>query len=396
MSAPVNRRQWLWSAGLAAGSTAILPKVLPALDAARGVAPLASVPRSYHDALVEMEAHSTAVRRAAGPVRLCFNENPFGMSPKAKEAIGTGWYEHSQYNLQSAPELKKVFAKHVGVDPSYILITQGSSETLAVAALAYGLNGGEIVTPWPTFEGLPRYAETIGATVHRVPLMENLGHDFAAMDTRITNAVKLVFVCNPNNPTGTLEDATTIRDFVRSAAKRAVVVVDEAYHDFVDAPTYKPMIDLVLKGENVIVSRTASKIHGIAGLRIGFAIARPDIIRRLEGLATGTQNAFGLQAAIASLQDTAYQDYIKTKNREGRALLTKTLTDMGKRVAPSQTNFVFFHAKMPVEKVQAAMLTKGFLVGRAFPPYTDWCRISIGTSEEMTRFVAALPEALRA
>lgn len=394
MSAPLNRRQWLLSTGLAAGSTALLPKVLPALDLARTMGGTGD--GSYLSVLEQMEMDATAARRAAGPVRLCFNENPFGMSPKAKEAIMSGWFEHSQYALKSAPELKKVFAKHVGVDESHILITQGSSETLSIAGLAYGLGGGEVVTPWPTFEGLPRYAETIGAPVHYIPLTADLGHDFAAMDTRITNAVKLVFVCNPNNPTGKLENATTMRDFVSSVSKRAVVVVDEAYHDFVDEPSYKPMIDMVLKGENVIVSRTASKIHGIAGLRIGFAIARPDIIQRMAGLATGTQNAFGLQAAAASLQDLAYQDYVKTRNREGRALLTKTLTDMGKRVAPSQTNFVFFHAGIPVEKVQEAMLAKGFMVGRAFPPYKDWCRVSIGTTEEMKSFVAALPAALHA
>jgi histidinol-phosphate aminotransferase len=342
-----------------------------------------------------MEAEATARRAAAGPIRLSSNENPFGMSPKAKQAIMDGWWEHSLYGLQSEPELRKVFAKHVGVDPSNVIITQGSSETLSIAALAFGLHGGEVVTPWPTFEGLPRYAETIDATVHKVPLDANLGHDFAAMDARITNAVNLVFVCNPNNPTGTLADNAKVRDFVSSTQHRALVVVDEAYHDFVDDPSYKSMIDLVLKGENVIISRTASKIHGIAGLRIGFDIARPDIVERLDAYTTGNSNAFGMQAAIASLQDTAYQEYVKTKNREGRALLTSALKDMGKRVAPSQTNFVFFQSKLPVDKVQAAMKAKGYIIGRAFPPYNDWARVSIGTPDEMKAFVAALPETLR-
>ncbi len=392
MSAPVNRRQWLVSTGLAAGSSVLLPKLLPAMGAER--LPAAST-GSYHDALLQMEADATAARKAAGPIRLCYNENPFGMSPKAKEAIMSGWWEHSQYDLQSEPNLRNVFAKHVGVDPSYVLITQGSSETLSIAALAYGSEGGEIVVPWPTFEGLPNYADSIGARVHKVPLDANLGHDFEKMDTHITNAVDLVFVCNPNNPTSTLAENARIRSFVSATQHKAMVVVDEAYHDFVDEPTYKPMIDLVLKGENVIVSRTASKIHGIAGLRVGFAIARPDIIARLERFVTGNPNSFGLQAAAASLQDTAYQDFIKARNREGRALLTSTLKGLGKRVAPSQTNFVFFHANMPVERIQTSMMAKGFRVGRAFPPYNDWCRISIGTPDEMKAFVAVLPEALR-
>ena len=388
-SAPVNRRQWLISTGLAAGSSALLPSLLPAL-AVRGTAT-----GSYQDALLQMEADATAARRAAGPVRLNYNENPFGMSPKARDAIMAGWFEHSQYSLQSAGALRRAFAKSVGVDPSMVLITQGSSETLAIAALAFDLHGGEIVTPWPTFEGLPRYADTIGATVHKIPLDASMGHDFGAMDTRITNAVNLVFVCNPNNPTSTLEDGKAVRQFVSATQHRALVLVDEAYHEFVDDPAHRSMTDLVLKGENVIISRTASKIHGLAGLRVGFCIARPDIIARMAPFATGNPNGFGMQAAIASIEDPAYQDFVRSRNRDGRTLLTNTLTAMGKRVAPSQTNFVFFQAGMPAERFAAAMKAKGFLVGRAFPPYTDWCRVSIGTPDEMRGFVAALPETLR-
>lgn len=369
----------------------LLPTVLPALRPA-------AIPEhagTYQDRLLEMEASATEARRAAGPVRLCYNENPFGMSPKAKDGIGSGWFEHSQYDLASNAALRSVFAKSVGVDASNILITQGSSETLSIAALAFGLQGGEVVTPWPTFEGLPDYAYAMGSTVHKVPLTPELGHDFDAMDTRITNAVSLVFVCNPNNPTSTVADAAKIRSFVSAAQHRSLVIVDEAYHDFVDDPATKSMVDLVLKGENVIVSRTASKIHGLAGLRIGFAIARPDIVERLSKFATGNPNAFGMQAAIASLQDTQYQEFIKGRNRDGRNLLTSTLQAMGKRVAPSQTNFVFFQMGVPLQRFSSTMLAKGFRVGRPFPPYTDWCRVSIGTPDEMKSFVAALPEALR-
>jgi len=391
MSAPVNRRQWLISTGLAAGSSVLLPKVLPALGAAQKLDGVGT----YHDRLLEMEASATEARRAAGPIRLAFNENPFGMSPKAKDGITTGWWEHSQYDLQSNGALKRAFAKHAGVDPSNVLITQGSSETLSVAALAYGLQGREVVIPWPTFEGLPSYAETMGATVRKVPLTADLGHDFAAMDTRITNAVGLVFVCNPNNPTSTVSDAQQIRSFVSATQHRALVIVDEAYHDFVDTPGHRSMTDLVLKGENIIVSRTASKIHGLAGLRVGFAIARPDIVERLEERMTGNPNAFGMQAAIASLADTSYQEFVKGRNRDGRALLTSTLTAMGKRVAASQTNFVFFQAGMPNDRFRAAMKEQGFLTGRNFPPYMDWSRVSIGTPEEMKSFVEALPAALR-
>jgi histidinol-phosphate aminotransferase len=145
----------------------------------------------------------------------------------------------------------------------------------------------------------------------------------------------------------------------------------------------------------VIISRTASKIHGLAGLRVGFAIARPDLIAQMQPFATGNPNAFGMQAAIASIADTEYQAFVKQRNREGRALLTSTLSAMGKRVLPSHTNFVFFQSGVPVAQLGNTMREKGFLVGRAFPPYTDWCRVSIGTPDEMKAFVAALPAALR-
>lgn len=382
MPGTISRREWLVTSSLGVGAGLAMPRLLPAMSAIRDYAAL--------------ERDATAQRFAAGPVRLNFNENPFGMSPRAKAGLMAAWDEHNKYEPPALPELRSTFARQVGVDPACVLVTQGSSEVLDIAALAYGMHGGEIVTAWPTFEGLPVYAQSIGATVHKVALDDALGHDFDAMDQRITNAVDLVFVCNPNNPTGTLSDSKRARDFVTSASRRAVVLVDEAYHDFVDAPGYRSMIDLVTSGGNVIVSRTASKIHALAGLRIGFAVARPDIIDRLKRHTTGTPNSFGMRAAIASLNDGEYQTFVKSRNKESRDMLTAALVGMGKRVAPSQTNFVFFHAGVPVEAVQKTMRARNFIVGRAFPPYTDWCRVSIGTPDEMKAFVSALPEALRA
>jgi len=393
MSGSISRRQWLVTSGLGATAGLALPGLLPAMgNSSLSPATLFDTPTDY----VALEREVNAARRAAGPIRLAFNENPFGMSPKAKAAIMASWDQHNKYALPAVAELRAAFAKSVGVATENVMVTQGSGEVLDIAALAYSLHGGEIVSAWPTFEGLPRYAEAIGAMVHKIPLTAALGQDFAAMDTRITNSVSLAYVCNPNNPTGTIADTAKLRDFVQSTSRRAVVLVDEAYHDFVDEPSYRSCIDLVLRGENVIVSRTSSKIHGMAALRVGFAIARPDIIARLEKHVTGTPNVFGAQAVTASIADNEYQTFVKTKNREGRALLVDTLTKLGKRVAPSQANFVFFQAGMSGEALRVAMLAKGFMIGRAFPPYTDWSRVSIGTPEEMQAFVKALPEALKA
>jgi histidinol-phosphate aminotransferase len=290
-------------------------------------------------------------------------------------------------------ELTATFAKQVGVPVDHVLVTQGSSEVLSIAALAANAPGGEMVAPWPTFEDLPRWGETLGITVHKVPLDHRFDHDLYQMDAKLNGNTKLVFVCNPNNPTSNLADDQALRDFVSNAARRTTVVVDEAYYDFVTQSGYRSMTDLVLKGEPIIISRTASKIHGLAGLRIGFAVARPDIIRKLSQYVTGDPNVFGLSAANASLMDAEYVAFVRGRIIEGRQMLLDALATLGKKAAPSQTNFVFFQAGKPVEQMQRYFAAKGFTIGRAFPPYTDWCRVSIGTPEEMKQFVGVLPGA---
>jgi histidinol-phosphate aminotransferase len=235
----------------------------------------------------------------------------------------------------------------------------------------------------------------MGRRVHRVPLDAAYAHDLDAMDRRLTSKVGLVFVCNPNNPTGTLVGDTTLRDYVTSTAKRTMVLVDEAYHDYVTEPGYRSMKDLVERGENVIVLRTASKIHGLAGCRIGFAIARPDVIARMQGFTTGVPNALAARAAIAALADTAWQQMCVQKNGEGREILRAAIEQTGRRQVASHTNFVFFEAGRPANDVRMALEGKGFLVGRAFPPYSTWARVSVGTPEEMHAFARVLPGALQ-
>jgi histidinol-phosphate aminotransferase len=385
----ITRRQWLTRTGLGVGASVALPGLLPASEMARALGGGVSYPQM----LEQLEHDVTLARRAAGPIRLCYNENPFGMSPKAKDAMMGHWAEHTWYAPPIRTEIAATFAKHVGVPVDHVLVMQGSSEVLSVLGVAYGLDGGELVTPWPTFEDTPRWGDTMKLKVHRIPLDDRLDHDLYQMDARINSATRLVYVCNPNNPTSNLADDKALRDFVSNAARRAPVIVDEAYIDFVDVPGHKSMIDLVLKGESVVVTRTASKMHGLAGMRVGFAIARPDILKKIGQYVSGDPNVFGLHAANASLQDQEYQAFVKQRNTAGRTMLIDTLTRLGKKVAASQTNFVFFQAGKPVAEMQKYFTAKGFTIGRAFPPYTDWCRVSVGTPEEMTQFCAAVPGA---
>jgi len=202
-------------------------------------------------------------------------------------------------------------------------------------------------------------------------------------------------VCNPNNPTGTIVPGDRLKDFCSAVSRCTPVLVDEAYHEYVQHPAYASMTDLVKAGEHVIVSRTFSKIYGLAGLRVGYALARPDIAERLRRYLTRhSVNILGLRAAIASYQDRAYQELSRKKNEEVRAWLYRHFDRLNLRHLPSETNFVFFHLGFPVTSFREAMAQRGILVGRPFPPYLNWCRVSTATMEEMKCFTEALPEVL--
>jgi histidinol-phosphate aminotransferase len=329
--------------------------------------------------------------------RLNSNENPHGPSEKARRAMTEAFDEGCRYPGGQNKKLEELIAKKEGLSPDQVVLGAGSGEILRMAAMAYGPQGGEILTAHPTYEGLESAAHTIGAFVHRVPLNKTFEHDLDAMDRRTTQAVRLVFVCNPNNPTGTIVPADRLRAFCKEVSRRSVVLVDEAYHEYVDAPQYSSMIDLAREGHNVIISRTFSKIHAMAGLRVGYGFARPDIVARLRQF-RGFINILGMRAAMASYQDPEFQSFSRKKNAEARAYMYKVLDELGYKYIPSQANFVFFKLGKDVQ-AQAFRETMekkhGILVGRTFPPYNDYCRVSMGTMDEMKLFAAALREVTR-
>ncbi|MBC7788319.1 MAG: histidinol-phosphate aminotransferase family protein [Anaerolineae bacterium] len=370
----MNRRRWLVTSSAAAGAGLLA-----------GRSALAALPKR------ELEP---AIR--ALPIRLHFNENPYGISPKARAATSAAFGESGQYDSPAMEELAALIAEQEKVPADHVFVASGSSEVLALAGLAYGLAGGEVVAPAPTFEGLTGYVRAVGGYVHDVPVNDKMVLDLDAMDRRTTGAVRLVFVCNPNNPTGTIVPGDKLRAFCESASRRAVVFVDEAYHEFVEDPSHRSMVSMVRDGHNVIVSRTASKIHGMAGLRIGFGIARPDIIRRLQGLMMSFPNVLAARAAIASYRDPEYQALSRSRTREAKRYLYGVLDDMKLKYVPSHTNFVLFHTGKPIQAVHKAMLEKGVMVGRPFPPFMDWCRVSMGTMDEMKLFASAFREVMRA
>ncbi|MCA9744057.1 MAG: histidinol-phosphate aminotransferase family protein [Deferribacteres bacterium] len=331
-------------------------------------------------------------RYAGAPIRMMYNENPFGPSEVARQAMIAAFPEGNLYANDARRELQSLIAEQVGVPEDYVMLGCGSSEVLNIVGMQCGIDQGEVLSAYPTFEALNRYVELLGGTVRRVPLNDQMDTDFEAMRKSFTGKTKLVYICNPNNPTGVPIPDSRLRPFCEEISKKALVFVDEAYFEYVGHPDYRSMIDLVRSGHNVIVSRTASKVHGLAGLRIGFGIAHPDLLKKLIPRLTGSTNLIGVRAATASYRDAEFQQFSLRKNREGKEIVYRLLRETGHNFLESHTNFVFFQTGMPIQEFRREMRQRGLLVGRPFPPFLDWCRLSMAKPEEMHIFADAFRE----
>jgi histidinol-phosphate aminotransferase len=368
----INRRQWIKNAGLT-GSLAFLGSYSPMKAKVTGENTY-PVPKQNNEELT----------------RLSSNENPYGPSPAVREAMVKAFDDACRYPWVFADKLTEAIAKKEGVSPDMILLTGGSREGLKIAGLNYGLNEGEIIAADPTYQALLSYAEEYGAIIHRVPLNENMQHDLAGMEKKITENTRLIFICNPNNPTGTLLPGDEVKEFCKRLSSKAVVFSDEAYYDYITEPDYPSMVSLAKEGLNVIVSRTFSKVYGLAGLRIGYLIAPPDIAQRLRRRVVAYTNILAIEAAYTSLGDRDFYRFSLQKNEEAKTFLYENLDNMGLRYIPSHTNFVFFHTGRNISSLIRDMRGQGVLIGRPFPPLLDWCRISTGTMEDMGKFIMGL------
>jgi histidinol-phosphate aminotransferase len=352
-------------------------------------------------AAVTLAATSTATARArTAPstvanrvVRLSGNENPYGPGPRARSAIAAAVDDSCRYSGDRYSQLIQALAEHEGVTKEHIVLGAGSGELLHMLALEY-VQRGELVCAWPTFAQMIAYAEKLGATVRKIPLDREHRHDLPALSAAVTPNTALVYVCNPNNPTGTTVAAEPLRAFCEQQARATLVVVDEAYLDLIDPGRTASMLDLVRNGANLIVLRTFSKVHGLAGLRIGYGIARPNIIARLKRVQMTFPNTLGMAAALASLGDREFLARTTQQLQADRRRVCASCSALGLEYADPQGNFVFMRVGMPVESFRERMRAEQIEVGRAFEPYSDWCRVSIGTSTETDRFLAALKRVL--
>ncbi len=321
-------------------------------------------------------------------IRMNSNENPWGPSRAALRAINAAVEEANLYTYFLAGEMSELIGSQQNIGPEYISVGAGSAEILKIGGLLASMDQGSIVIPDPTFEDLPRYAEANGSEVIRVPVNDNLETDLEAMASAIRRDTKLVYICNPNNPIPNIIEKNALRDFVLEISRDRMVFVDEAYHEFVDNPNYGSMMDLVRDGrQNIIIARTASKIHGLAGLRVGFGFSHPDLAAEITRRMTGTLNIVGMRAALASYRDVEHSNFVLRKNREALDITQGYLREAGIRHINSNANFTFVETGHDIAEVQARFMEHNIRVGRPFPPFRNWMRLSMAKPDEMRYFV---------
>ncbi len=374
MADSLDRRSWLKIAGIGAlGAGAVLPRV----SAQMVVQPVP--PEGKH-------------------INLGGNENPFGPAPAVVQAIFRAAPQSSRYPFREEQVLKEMLAQKEGVGVENIVLGNGCDEILAMAAAEFfrAAGGGELVVTEPTYFQLPDYAAKLGATVRRVPHQAvTMRHDLRAMAAAVSDRTRLVYVCNPDNPSGTCVGGAELAAFCREVTPRAAVVIDEVYLELLDTFAAETQVPLVREGLPVIVTRSFSKLHGLAGHRIGYAVTTPQLAEALGGWQMTGMNFIGVAAARASLGEPAFLAHGKRKIAEGRARLCALLDELGFAYTPSHGNFLFHRIGRPVSEHQAAMKERGILVGwpHAAPAaYPDWCRTSIGTEVEMAKHAEAMGE----
>ena len=330
-----------------------------------------------------------------GLINLGANENPYGISSKARQAIldMMGEANRYQFNVASLQSFKKKLADYYKVNEDQVLVTAGSGEGLAL--LARHFNKGNVVTADITFAILPNTAKKIGSKVIEVPLTKEKVHDLPAMLAAVNNETQLVYICNPANPTSTILKPAALKSFCEQASKKAVVLIDEAYIDFLDAQDNESMIGLIDRNPNVLVIKTFSKIHAMAGLRIGFIIGHSSLISKLQpDYFQSSQFAvsnLSLAAAMASLTDEEHKLMSKQKNEAARKYTMDEMKKMGIEFIPSHTNFIFYPVKNYPGEYSADMFDKHKIIMRS-NKYSDgqWARVSIGTIDEMKQFIQVI------
>lgn len=328
-------------------------------------------------------------------VKLASNENPLGMSPKAQMALEEAIYEIARYPDGNSFALRDAVSQKYQVKPDQIVFGNGSNDILELAARAFLTAGDEVIYSQHAFAVYPLVTQAAGATGIIVPAVD-FGHDLDGFSKAITPKTKLIFVANPNNPTGTLISKAVLKDFLQKVPKHIVVVLDEAYDEYLSVAHKSEAIKWLAEFENLIISRTFSKAYGLAGLRVGFGLmhtALADLMNRVRQ--PFNVNSLAQVAATVSLQDEDFVERSYAVNQAGMSQITQGLTKLGLSFIPSFGNFVSFKVTN-ASAVNQALLKQGVIV-RPVANYEmpDYLRVSIGLFSENARFLEVLEQILK-
>ena len=321
----------------------------------------------------------------AGQIRLVFNENPYGPSPKALEAVAKILPKTAYYPGAIEQDLPALFVERHRLNPDQVFLASGSNEGLQAAMMAFGKQG-KVISPSLTYSDHLAYAERLGIAVERIPLREDMSIDLDAMARAVDDTVGLVYLCNPNNPTGMAIDGDELRAFCRELSPRVPILIDEAYNELTDKPDYTSMIDLVREGANVLITRTFSKIFGMAGLRVGYGMGHPDMVKVIKDHVMAWPNGVGLYAAYHSYLDDAFIDFSRQKILQGRAMVNATFRRHGIEPLPSQTNFVYADIGRNASEFKKEMAANHVIIRGAYDGYANYSRVSMGRIEELEVF----------
>jgi len=388
-----NRRNWLKKSALSLAGLALMPQ-----DTWARAVELAQHNNStfvfqntqsfneFTPPIVKDDEQLRAILRA--------NENPYGPPPKAAAAFQKEVFKGNRYAWKTLNDLRDKIAKKENVSPEQILMAPGSSDILEKVAMVFYQNGGNVISADPSYMSLINVSKAVGGEWKSYKLLDDSQHDLNAMATGIDINTKLIYICNPNNPTGSVTNADDLREFCSTISEKVPVFVDEAYIELSDNGLKDSMVSLVREGKNVMIARTFSKIYGMAGLRIGYLIGQKETIERINDITRGGMGitAPSIVAASVSLDSSDFEVMTKQKITEARKYTENYLESKQYPKLPSQTNFIIFEIPIDGKEFLDKMYSKKVAV-RAFTFWDrNWCRVSIGTMEEMQIFTQAMDE----
>ena len=328
-------------------------------------------------------------------VKLASNENNYGPPKAVMDSMQGAWKYANRYGYPDG-DVIEVIAAHHGVKPENVLLTAGSGEVLQVVGTTFLAGGKKVVGADPSYGSVYQHATNIKADAIKVPLRKDYRADIAGMIKAANdNAAQVGFfyLCNPNNPTGVIVPKAEVDAAVKGIPKGMPILIDEAYHHFVDDPNYAESVSYIKEGRPVIVARTFSKIAALAAMRIGYALAPAELIKQMRPYSMGSVNVLAKWGAVASLKDTAGQADVKKKITDTRTRTQRELEAHGYPTIPSQANFFMVSLEgRTVQPVIQEFREKGILVGRPFPPMINHLRVSVGTPEDMEKFLKGFKE----